>query len=155
MLISNPSVLKISKPSIEEDTNQVTPTTASQMKSTHLFSSFKQFTHQLTNQSTSAETFCLKLSIENLTPAAESNILLDESCELFLNLFMSKDNSDNYFLCENATFPVIKLTGSMRSNSIIGSDHVDSSATSFSQKNHIEKCALFCDISEKVRLLNA
>ena len=65
-------------------------------------------------------------------------------------MFVFKDNSDNYFLSENATFPVIKLTGSMRSNSIIGNDHADSSTTSFSQKNHIEKCAIFCDLSEKV-----
>lgn len=74
------------------------------------------------NQSSTATTFCLKLSLEQLIPNLNS-IVLDENSELIANLFLSKENfSDGYYLCENAVFSI---------------------------KND-KKFALFFDISEKV-----
>lgn len=112
-----------------------------------------QFRHQSINsagnQSTSSATFCLKLSIENLV-SSQNNIHLEENSELCLNLFLYKENSaDSYFLCENSFFPITKISDSSRSNSFIGSTNPDISSSTFAQKNYTEKCALFCDISEK------
>ena len=77
------------------------------------------------NQSSTATTFCLKLSVEQLIPNLNS-IVLDDTSELYVNLFLSKDNFTNgYYLCENAVFSI---------------------------KND-KKFALFFDISEKVGYL--
>lgn len=107
------------------------------------------------NQSTSSATFCLKLSIENLVPSLNS-YHLDENAVLCLNLYLMKENlTDGYYLCENAFFPVTKLFDTGRPSTATGMSNPDLSSTSFAQKNHIEKCALFCDISEKVVFFKA
>ena len=118
----------------------------------------KQFLHPQPSSSTgiqsnSSITFCLKLSIENLVPS-QSSFLVDENSELCLNLFLLKDNlAESYYLCENAFFPLSKVCDSDRANTTNDQTNPGLSSTSFSQKNYIEKCALFCDISEKVLLL--
>ena len=113
-----------------------------------------QFRHQITPssgiQSSSYTTFCLKLSIENLV-SNQAGFQFDDNSVLCVNLFLLKENlADSYYLCENAFFPISKITALDQGNSNTDLSNTGLASTHFSHKNYVEKCALFCDISEKV-----